>query len=272
MHARELVELAGLVAAHGPALIESDRRIPAGGIEQYWTSSKVRLDRWARCLKDFGGGEKGVRSNLCEAPSGPFRQIGPDPFFVRVRGTLEEILTGEVLTRVWTAVLCAHDRRRLDGDAEAVARSVIIGHIEARHRALTLLTRGQGMDAETVAGLNRLRRRAERWSDLLVGYLAGEYEVGEFAVDPGRARDFADDLPILSPWPLALASLRAAFRRGLNAESPNADLNARIAASILACFPPEVFDSTGLFSSLRLMRLTSVTEDVQGMIEELLEK
>ena len=23
---------------------------------------------------------KGVRSNLCEAPSGPFRQIGPDPF------------------------------------------------------------------------------------------------------------------------------------------------------------------------------------------------
>jgi len=26
-------------------------------------------------------GEKGVRSNLCEAPFGPFRQIGPDPFF-----------------------------------------------------------------------------------------------------------------------------------------------------------------------------------------------
>ena len=26
------------------------------------------------------GGEKGDRSNLCEAPSGPFRQIGPVPF------------------------------------------------------------------------------------------------------------------------------------------------------------------------------------------------
>ena len=29
----------------------------------------------------FHGDEKGVRSNLCEAPGGPFRQIGPDPFF-----------------------------------------------------------------------------------------------------------------------------------------------------------------------------------------------
>ena len=27
------------------------------------------------------GGEKGVRSRLCEAPSGPFRQTTPDPFF-----------------------------------------------------------------------------------------------------------------------------------------------------------------------------------------------
>jgi hypothetical protein len=26
--------------------------------------------------------KKGVRSNLCEAPFGPFRQIGPDPFFL----------------------------------------------------------------------------------------------------------------------------------------------------------------------------------------------
>jgi len=29
-------------------------------------------------------GEKGDRSNLCEAPSGPFLQIGPVPFFLLV--------------------------------------------------------------------------------------------------------------------------------------------------------------------------------------------
>ena len=55
----------------------------------------------------------------------------------------------------------------------------------------------------------------------------------------------------------------------LSPESPNAELNARIAASILACFPAELFDSTGLLRSLWLMRLTNVAEDTQGMIDEL---
>ena len=31
---------------------------------------------WVSCLE-----EKGVRNLLCEAPSGPFRQKVPDPFF-----------------------------------------------------------------------------------------------------------------------------------------------------------------------------------------------
>ena len=67
-----------------------------------------------------------------------------------------------------------------------------------------------------------------------------------------------------------LSSLRAAFRQGLTAESPNGDLNARIAAAILSCFPPELFDSTGQFRSLWLLRLANATADAQGMIAELL--
>jgi hypothetical protein len=67
-----------------------------------------------------------------------------------------------------------------------------------------------------------------------------------------------------------LASLRAAFRQGPSSSSPNADLNAQIASAILSCFPPELFDATGLFRSLWLSRLTSTTCDAQGMIEDLL--
>src|SRR5207249_637146 len=43
------------------------------------------------------GGEKGVRHLLCEAPSGPFRQKVPDPFFAAwrqapfVRSTLRAV-------------------------------------------------------------------------------------------------------------------------------------------------------------------------------------
>ncbi len=182
MHARELIELAALVSAHGPTLVRSDHRIPADSIERYWTTSKVRLDRWARSLKDFT------------------RQAGADAQqrqrkWPEARGVLEEILTGEILTRVWAAVLCGYDRSRGTDQSEPVGRSVMIGHSEARHRVLTLLSHVTGMDACAAVKLNRLRRHCERWTDLLVARLADVQDISEFAVDPKRASDFAEDAP-----------------------------------------------------------------------------
>ena len=51
--------------------------------------------------------------------------------------------------------------------------------------------------------------------------------------------------------------------------SPNEDLNAEIGSAILSCFPAELFDSTGLFRSLWLHRMSNVTSDVEGMIDAL---
>jgi hypothetical protein len=154
--------------------------------------------------------------------------------------------------------------------------------------------------------LNSLRRRAERWTDILVGHLAARAEKGtgpicrngpsgashkldqspfplpsfcvlEFAADPRRAEEFAAELRdqgaadrLKFAWPLLLASLRAAFQRGLDAPSPNAELNAKIAASIIACFPAELFAGTGLFHSVWMMHLMNVADDAQGMIDQLL--
>jgi len=275
MHARDLVELAAIVAAHGPVLVRGSQHLSGTSLEQYWTASKCRLDRWGRSLKGFvscaADASPPARGYL--AARVPRRQAQ----WPLVRGVLEEILTGEVLTRVWTAVLCAHDRQHGGEDAEAVARSVLIGHLEARHRVLTLLARSAVIEAEGAVKLNHLRRRTERWTDLLIGYLVGLEDVSQFAVDPQRARDFAEDLRYRSSlqggrhaWPLVLASLRAAFGEGLCAVSPNADLNTEIASSILACFQPELFDSTGLLRSLWLTRLANVTDDAQGLVEELL--
>jgi hypothetical protein len=189
----------------------------------------------------------------------------------------EEILASEILTRVWTAVLCAYDRARGSDEAEPVARSVMIGHSEARHRVLTLLSRVTGMDARSAVKLNRLRRHVERWSDLLVARLVDIVDIDEFSVDPKRAADFAEDSPSRQgfeasrlAWPLLLASLRKAFQRELGVVSPNADLNAGIAASVLSCFPVEPIDAVGLCRALWLMRITSVAEDATRMVEALL--
>jgi hypothetical protein len=263
MHVRRLIDLAGLLASYGPSLVCCDERLSESSIEQYWTTSKVRLDRWGWNLKTV--------AQRPEPDAEQRRRQWPT-----TRGILEEILASEILTRVWTAILCAYDRQRGTADAEPVVRSVMIGHMEARHRVLTLMVRGTSIEAGAAIQLNHLRRRAEHWTDLLIGHLAERYDVAEFAVDPDRAREFANDLrgrgfsDRRQAWSLITASLQSAFQIGLSSVSPNPDLNLRIATSILSTFPSDVFDSTGLFRSPWLMRLGNTADDTHGMIQELL--
>jgi hypothetical protein len=262
MHARELVELAALVAIHADRVVRGPGQLPPGSVEAYWTGSKCRFDRWGRSLKELA----------CRAG-----EHGAGVQETALAGVVEEVLSGEMLTRVWTAAMCAYDRHRGTESVEPVARSVLAGHMEARHRVLTLLVSGGALSTVESLRLNRLRHQTERFCDALLGCLAGCGDVGEFAVDVSRARDFADDLAqqrrgpgAEAVWPMVLASLQAAFRQALNTPSPNPDLNAKIAASIVACLPAELFASAGMLDSLWLARIAKLTADAQVLIDELL--
>jgi len=254
MHARELVELAALASMHGSAVIDNDAPLPKPSLERYWTGSKCRLDRWGRSLKQLSDGAH-------EANDEDFRQQ---------LGVFEEIVTGDVLARVWAAVVTGHDRRT-DEDAGAVARTILVGQQEARNRALSLLVNGPLIDSEDAVRLNRLRRKAECWSDLLVGFLSTSTDLTEFAADPVRAGDFAEDFREegARAWTLLFASLRTSFVAAFEFPSPNADLNGEIAAGVISCFQPEVFDSTGLLRSLWISRLQHTTNETQCMIDAL---
>lgn len=265
MQARELIELAAIVSAHGPALVHSLSQLSATALEQYWTASKCRIDRWHRSIKAFIDRQGSAAPPMRSMPRG------------NIRGVLEEVLTGEILTRVWTAVLCSFDRLHAADQAEPIARSVLIGHLEARRRVLMLLAGGTVFSAEEALQLDHLRRKSERWIDFLLGALCGICQVSEFAVDPARANDFAATFrqrrSSSSPemqWAVLLGSLRSAFGQTASVVSPNADLNQQIAASILACFPAELLDSTGLFRYLWLQRLCNVANDTQLLVEQLL--
>jgi hypothetical protein len=264
MHASELVELAALVATHGRALLFQVPDISKPGIEEYWSASKCRLDRWSRSLKQYSleipyatGNERVARWRT-------------------VRPVLEEILTGEVLTRTWAAVACTHDRLRGRCEVEPVVRSVHIGHLEARNRALNILVYGQGFALAEAVVLNRIRRGAERWTDLLLAHLYDDFGVDEFTFVPERAKEFSQDLRDEAraggsvAWQLVLASLRAAFPRNVSRSSPSSDLNQRIAAGVLRCFNSQLFDATGLAKSLWMVRMETAASDTAGMIEDLL--
>ena len=260
MHDREQIELAALVSDHGPELVEGSQHLPQTHFEAYWVASKCRLDRWGRSLRELAASS--------DQPS--------DDSLVRTRtgpAVVQEILATEVLTRVWTAVVCAFDRLRQSAEVEPVARSAMIGHLEARHRAMCLLLKGTGLSQSQCARLNQLRRKAECWSNLLVGRLAAFYDVAEFAVDPAAARLIGKDYELRrarsSDWEIQLSALRAAFCETPWYESPNTDLNQQVTSSIIACFRSELFHATGVMRSLWLTRLIHSAEATQGMLDEL---
>ena len=91
-------------------------------------------------------------------------------------------------------------------------------------------------------------------------------EPKDFADDFRRADDRRRDRFVW--WAASSASLRTAFRRGMVAASPNADLNARIAAGIRLFSGGANRDRRDQFVvAARLMR---TAEDAQGMIDGLL--
>ena len=265
MQAPQLVELAAVVAAHGGVLARESAAVSAASLEQYWVASKCRLDRWYTALATV---REGLQALDLRARKHASRQLGP---------LMEEVFTGDVLARVWGAVSTACDQRHRTESAEPIARSVWLGQTEATNRAMSILLKQPLVDAPRVAALNRLRRRCERWTDMLVGYLLDTADVSEFAPHPERAKEFGHDLRheittgnSAAAWPLTLAALRAAFSQPRFGDSPNADLNGDIAAAILACFPAAMFDATGLIPSLWLVRLAHTAEDTAGMIEDLI--
>jgi hypothetical protein len=264
MHARELAELAALIAVHSGVIVNGAGQVPDSTSEQYWAASKCRFDRWGRILRQLAAA-------ACQ-PQLPATLAWP-----RVRPILEEILISELLTRLWAATAAAYDAAREQQELEPVARNILTGHLEARRRVLSLISDGRVIELREAVRLNQIRRRVERWTDMLLAHLAGAIEIDEFAFEADRAREFAADLDHEAvssqrrfTCQLMLASLKASFADGLDDRPANQDLNRRIGAAVLAAFREEITDSTGLVKSLWLQRLSQTASDTEGMIEDLL--
>ncbi|MDA7978362.1 MAG: hypothetical protein MPJ50_06290 [Pirellulales bacterium] len=264
MHIRFLVELAAQLSSHGPALIERKEPVPRDCLLRYWTASQSRAGDWSRTLKQF-----------TDPDSELLPDENPTPRWEQVRRAMEEIFLSEVLTRVFAAIGAAVDQARQETEATPVVRSVLISHTEARVRVLRSLLQGRGVPANDAIELNRLRKRTERWTDVLVGSLACYADVTEFAAEPERARDFAEDFgqnksreQAQTEWALVLASLRTSLSVLWREYNSSEDWNGRIAESVIGCFDPELFDESGVFRSLWTTRLLAIADDTQAMLDD----
>jgi hypothetical protein len=263
MHVRELAELAAAVALHGRALVAGSEEIGLHNQEEYWAASKCRLDRWGRLLR-----------RLAEAARLSVRP--PALQEERVRPVLEEIFASELLTRLWTAVACGYDAARGRAECGPVARNIWSGHLEARRRLLALLADGRVITLPEALRLNKVRRRVERWTDMLLGYLVGVVPVDEFCFEPGRARDFAQDAQDGKGKTLqsvqqqiVLVSLRASLEGCLGPGSCNRDLNRRIGGAILRMLADARVDAAALVPSLWLERIEHGASEAETLLARL---
>jgi hypothetical protein len=276
MHVRELAELAALIAVHWPSLLRgcstdsrsswerAHLRLPPGLNEQYWSAFKCRLDRWSRLLRPL-------------AATTDAALLPPTLAWPRAQPVLEEILVSELLTRIWAAAAAAYDALAGEDELEGVARNVFAGHLDARRQVLSLLADGRVIPAEEVSRLNHLRRRVERWTDMLLAHLSPLTDIGVFAFQADRAHDFADDLDRDAcaeqrrfTCQLIVSSLRASFTVGLAESSPNRDLNVRLAATLLPLFRDDQEDSLTIAGPLWLERMHEMALQTEGMVEELM--
>jgi hypothetical protein len=268
MHACDLVELAALLSTAGLERIAQGQRLSGAALQQYWRASKCRLDRWSGRLKS-------LRERLADHSA-----LAANSLESAWRAALpicREVLASEMLTRLWAAWSVAYDGRHQTDEAEPIARSVWLGHLDARRRTLEFLAAAPSVRRREALALDRLRRASQRWTDLLLASFAAHGDVSHLAHDASRLADFAEELsdsPFHAPTGLAsrvrVSSLRATFAVRDGYATGNADLNSEIAGAILTYFESDWSSAPLVPASFWLARLSAVFQETQTSVDQLL--
>lgn len=229
MHARRHVELASWLTINAEAIVQCE----FGDAADFWTAAKCRMDRWHQTLKMFQND-----LNKDDPNHSPWHAIA---------AVVEEVIISEMLTRVLAALLSEHDARNGTERFFAISQSVLLGHLEARNRALKLLVDADDSHLAITGQLNRLRRVVERWTDMLLSQLPRPVNASHFAFDHDRVMDFADDrLPPEKDHPVNRTSvLEISMLKDIYSltgkYSANPDLNRYIATGIIATIVTDRF-------------------------------
>jgi hypothetical protein len=218
------VELAGILAIEAPT---AGRPLVIGpaATRQYWDASHRRSLAWLEALQDAR------RSGLAASGCGP---------------VLAEVFVTDVLTCL-TAALQVHAAKRLgDGSVAAVALKAFERQQRLRHEAMALMVERADAETDAVAAADRLRRRAERWTDVLLGCCPAGLDAEQFAHDPRRADDFRAEPDPFTGAPrrslrrsLLMTSLRQAFPADLPGVPAHAPLHQAIHAALASMLPNE---------------------------------
>lgn len=222
---RHVGEVAAVIARQADHLLESPQCLSNSALKTYWDASRKRADLWQYALDDA------LEASRRDQPLGKHA--------VRSATTvIGEVLATELVTRLWTAVIVGHERRH-QTQHEVLARRVLSDHLTARRSCLRLLTHPIALPSSQIVTLDRIRQRAERWTDCLLATLPDDCSPIEFAFDLSRFQEFAEDSDVvtrlssrLSGWHLLALSLRVSSSEGPAADQTRNALHREILDAI----------------------------------------
>ena len=243
---KSLAEVALLVSRVGRCVIADGQEPSSNSLREFWQQTRALQQYWTLQLDAW--------SAKTDPDLGQLAEVGAQLFI------------SELLTRVWSTVLLGVDRQTGRDDLSRVARNAVSGLLQVRHGVMSRLLQQPDSSASKVAEIERLRRRSDRWTDLLIGNLAGSRDLFEFAFDVERAKDFATESieydPATGPHPvehLVAAGLRMAFLGQLPGTPLTEPAFQQLVQSILGALPQAAFHQDGSLRSVLERRVSSRT-------------
>ncbi|MCA9056339.1 MAG: hypothetical protein KDA75_21070 [Planctomycetaceae bacterium] len=246
MTLRQLAEMSAIVALHGESVIRCGTPVSDRCLGTYFRHARDRHRSWRSILATIS--ETG--------------QDDIDEVTARLKSLLAEVLATEMLTRVWSAVLSASDMHCQVVHSDPIARHVLVGVLETRSQLLSQLLNGSCRPIGTLVQADLLRRKCDRWTDLLIGELSLRDDVSRFAVNPARAREFCEQ-SCGSPyserqvtWTLLSAGLCQAVP-DTPVDPRTAAAHAGVAEAIRSTLPDSPLNRYGAFQLPAVWRLQS---------------
>lgn len=253
------VEAAVLIAVHSRYLASGVIPVWRTALIDYWIASRMRQDQWSVFLRQLDSDPERITSTRRRA-------------LVRLS---QELLVSEVLTRVWTATaaIIPHPAQE---EIELLSRSVYSGHLDARRRVLTRLLEACELGFERARRLDVLRRRCERWTDMLLGSLPNPLVTQEFSFDFGRVKEYHRTFfrtavnARVAAETLYLCSVRQESGGIRTSAFPNRALNRRIIMDLIGCFGHDVVDAVAKQHDLWEHRMEQRTHELTSLVTHLI--
>lgn len=233
---KSLAEIAWLLSRVGQHSIQNQYEPSPLALRQFWQSTKQLQQTW----DEFLNSEPSVTADS----KSRFEEVAA------------QLFATELVTRVWATILASIDRQTGKQDLTRIASNAVTGLMQIRHRLLTQLLK-QEESGSWGADLDRLRRRCDRWTDMLIGNICGSEDVFQFAFDVDRAKDFAEEAAESDETSRPVELLVAAgVRLSLLGQLPNVMLDSPgfdgLIQSMLGSIPEQAFLDDGMLPSRRL--------------------